>query len=38
VYVDHPIQDQTQREIEARADRVLEAIIARLLGRAQDSI
>ena len=32
VYVEHPIQDQTQQEIEARADRVLEDIIARLLG------
>ncbi|PYR96300.1 MAG: hypothetical protein DMG15_17920 [Acidobacteria bacterium] len=30
VYVDHPIQDRTQQEIEDRADRVLDEIVARL--------
>jgi hypothetical protein len=30
VYVPHPIQDQTVAEIEARADQVLDEIIARL--------
>ena len=30
VYVSHPIQDQTKQEIEAKADAVLEEIIARL--------
>ena len=34
VYVEHPIQDQTPQEIEARADRAVEDIVARLLGRA----
>jgi len=33
VYVPHPIQDQTKQEIEAKADAVLEEIIARLLTR-----
>ena len=33
VYVPHPIQDQTQAEIEAKADAVLEEIIARLTSR-----
>jgi alkanesulfonate monooxygenase SsuD/methylene tetrahydromethanopterin reductase-like flavin-dependent oxidoreductase (luciferase family) len=32
VYVPHPIQDQTPAEIAARADAVLEEIIARLTG------
>jgi hypothetical protein len=32
VYVPHPIQDQTPSEIAARADAVLEEIIARLTG------
>jgi hypothetical protein len=32
VYVRHPIQDQTKSEIEARADAVLEEMIARLTG------
>jgi hypothetical protein len=31
VYVPHPIQDQTKQEIEAKADAVLEEVIARLL-------
>jgi alkanesulfonate monooxygenase SsuD/methylene tetrahydromethanopterin reductase-like flavin-dependent oxidoreductase (luciferase family) len=31
VYVPHPIQDQTKAEIEAKADAVLEEVIARLL-------
>jgi hypothetical protein len=31
VYVAHPIQDQTTAEIQARADSVLEEIIARLM-------
>ncbi|MBS1786396.1 MAG: hypothetical protein JST85_01665 [Acidobacteria bacterium] len=30
VYVAHPIQDQTRKEIEARADAVIAEIIARL--------
>ena len=30
VYVPHPIQDQTKAEIEAKADRVLAEVIARL--------
>lgn len=30
VYVPHPIQDQTRREIEARADAALLEIVARL--------
>jgi hypothetical protein len=30
VYVPHPIQDQTRAEIEAKADAVLEELIARL--------
>ena len=33
VYVPHPIQDQTQPEIEARADAVVDEIVARLTGR-----
>jgi hypothetical protein len=32
VYVPHPIQDQTPDEISARADAVMEEIIARLTG------
>ena len=32
VYVPHPIQDQTGAEIEAKADAVLEEVIARLLA------
>lgn len=31
VYVPHPIQDQTQQEIEARADAVIEELISRLM-------
>jgi hypothetical protein len=30
IYVDHPIQDQTPAEIEARADAVVAELIARL--------
>ncbi len=30
VYVQHPIQDQTKAEIEAKADAVLKELIARL--------
>lgn len=30
VYVPHPIQDQTPREIEQRAETVVEKIVARL--------
>jgi len=30
VYVPHPIQDQTKAEIEAKADAVLEELVARL--------
>lgn len=32
VYVAHPIQDQTKVEIESRADRVIDEIVARLTG------
>ncbi|HEU4388477.1 MAG TPA: UGSC family (seleno)protein, partial [Blastocatellia bacterium] len=32
VYVDHPIQDPTRAEIESRADRVIDEIVARLTG------
>jgi hypothetical protein len=34
VYVEHPIQDQTRAEIEARAEGVAAEIAARLTGRA----
>ncbi len=34
VFVPHPIQDQTRAEIEARADAVIEQVVARLTGRA----
>ncbi|HLJ46756.1 MAG TPA: hypothetical protein VKU01_12145 [Bryobacteraceae bacterium] len=34
IYVPHPIQDQTKGEIEARADAVIEEIVARLIGHA----
>jgi hypothetical protein len=30
VYVEHPIQDQTQEAIEARADAAIDEIVARL--------
>ncbi len=33
VYVPHPIQDQTKAQIEAKADAVLEEVVARLLTR-----
>ena len=33
VYVPHPIQDQTREEIEARADAVIDEIVARLTSR-----
>ena len=33
VFVPHPIQDQTLEEIEARADDVIEQVVARLTGR-----
>jgi hypothetical protein len=32
IYVAHPIQDQTKDEIEARAEAVLQQIVARLTG------
>lgn len=32
VYVEHPIQDQSKEAIEARADAVLEEIVARLVA------
>lgn len=32
VYVPHPIQDQTKPQIEAKADAVLEELIARLIA------
>ena len=31
VYVPHPIQDQTKTEIEAKADAVVEELVARLV-------
>lgn len=31
VYVQHPIQDQTKLEIEAKADEVLEVLVQRLI-------
>ena len=34
VYIPHPIQDQTRAEIEARADAVIEELVARLVHRA----
>jgi len=37
VLVPHPIQDQTRDEIRARADAVVEEVVARLLGRAPTS-
>jgi len=33
VFVPHPIQDQTQQEIEARADAAIEEIVGRLTLR-----
>lgn len=33
VLVPHPIQDQTPAEIRARADAVVEEVVARLTGR-----
>ena len=33
VYVQHPIQDQTRAEIEAKADAVTAEIVSRLTGR-----
>ncbi|MFQ5930303.1 MAG: hypothetical protein ACE5MK_11440 [Acidobacteriota bacterium] len=33
IYVDHPIQDQTQQEIEMRVETAIEEIVARLTGR-----
>ena len=35
VYVEHPIQDQTAQEIEARADAAAEELVARLTGAAE---
>ena len=35
VYVEHPIQDQTTQEIEARADAAAEELVARLTGAAE---
>jgi hypothetical protein len=35
VYVNHPIQDQTREEIEARADVAAEEIVRRLTGVVQ---
>jgi hypothetical protein len=32
VYVEHPIQDQTRQEIEAKAEIVIQQIISRLLA------
>jgi hypothetical protein len=33
VYVEHPIQDQTPAEIEAKAERALGEVVSRLIGR-----
>ena len=33
VFDPHPIQDQTRAEIEARADAVIEEVVAQLTGR-----
>jgi hypothetical protein len=33
VYIPHPIQDQTRAEIEAKADAVIEELVARLTSR-----
>jgi len=35
IYVNHPIQDQTREEIEARADAAIEEIVRRLTGANQ---
>ncbi|MEW6126976.1 MAG: hypothetical protein AB1757_08050 [Acidobacteriota bacterium] len=32
IYVAHPIQDQTKAEIEARAEAVLDSLVARLVA------
>jgi hypothetical protein len=32
IYVEHPIQDQTRQEIEAKAETVVRQIVARLIG------
>ena len=32
VYVEHPIQDQTRQEIEAKTEAVLQQIVARLVA------
>ena len=32
VYVEHPVQDQTRAEIEAKAERAIDQIVGRLLG------
>ena len=36
VYVDHPIQDQTRKEIEAKAEIAVGEIVRRLTGRQSD--
>ena len=36
VYVEHPIQDQTREEIEAKAEAALGEIVRRLTGRQWD--
>jgi hypothetical protein len=36
VYVEHPIQDQTRDEIEAKAEAALGEIVGRLTGRQWD--
>jgi len=35
VYVPHPIQDQTPAEIEAKADEIIQELVARLTGGRQ---
>jgi hypothetical protein len=32
IYIEHPIQDQTPEEIAAKAEAVVEEIVARLIG------
>ena len=38
VFVPHPIQDQTRAEVEARADAVIEQVVARLLASPPNAI
>jgi hypothetical protein len=38
VYVDHPIQDQSREEIEARAEAALPEIVARLVDNRDEGV